>query len=248
VEKNAQLLTGSVFKTLVLLSLIPAFLAVIGLAVGAKETPLPKEQRSAPRFSLSQFDRRFKFFLVIIILFTLGNSSDSFLVLRAQNVGLTVAGVLGMMITFNVIYAALAGPAGALSDKVGRRRLIIFGWLVYGLIYLGFARVSQGWQAWALMAVYGIYYAFTEGVAKAYVADLVPIQLRGTAYGIFNAAIGITAFPASLIAGILWQGAFKWAGFGPSAPFYFGSALSLLACILLAFALPPKSFSVSSAS
>ena len=234
------MLTASVFKTLVLLSIVPAVLAVIGLAVGAQETPIPKESRKAPRFNLTQFDKRFKMFLLIMVLFTLGNSSDSFLVLRAQNVGLTVAGVLGMMITFNIINSILSGPAGAFSDKIGRKRLIIGGWLIYSMIYLGFARISAGWQAWTLMAFYGIYYAFTDGVAKAFVADLVPSHLRGTAYGVFNAAIGITAFPASLIAGILWQGVFKWAGFGPSAPFYFGSALSLLACGLLIFALPQK--------
>ena len=112
--------------------------------------------------------------------------------------------------------------------------------MIYGLIYLGFARISSGWQAWTLMAFYGIYYAFTDGVARAFVADLVPSNLRGTAFGVFNAAIGITAFPASLIAGILWQGVFKWAGFGPSAPFYFGAVLSLMACALLIFALPQQ--------
>jgi MFS family permease len=240
VQRADLTLERSTFHTLVLFSIIPAALAVIGLALGARETPIPAERRAAraPSFSLAAFDARFKFFLFIVVLFTLGNSSDAFLILRAQAAGLPVLGVLGMMITFNAVYTLVSGPAGALSDRVGRRRLIVGGWAVYGLIYLGFARVTVGWQAWALMAVYGIYYGLTEGVAKALVADLVPAEKRGTAYGLFNAAIGLTAFPASFIAGILWQGAFGWNGFGPGAPFYFGAVMALLACALLVCALP----------
>jgi MFS family permease len=242
VQRADLTLERSTFHTLVLFSIIPAALAVIGLALGARETPIPPERRAAraPSFSLAAFDARFKFFLFIVVLFTLGNSSDAFLILRAQAAGLPVLGVLGMMITFNAVYTLVSGPAGALSDRVGRRRLIVGGWAVYGLIYLGFARVTVGWQAWALMAVYGIYYGLTEGVAKALVADLVPAEKRGTAYGLFNAAIGLTAFPASFIAGILWQGAFGWNGFGPGAPFYFGAVMALLACALLVFALPER--------
>jgi len=242
VQRADLTLERSTFHTLVLFSIIPAALAVIGLALGARETPIPAERRAAraPSFSLAAFDARFKFFLFIVVLFTLGNSSDAFLILRAQAAGLPVLGVLGMMITFNAVYTLVSGPAGALSDRVGRRRLIVGGWAVYGLIYLGFASVTAGWQAWALMAVYGIYYGLTEGVAKALVADLVPAEKRGTAYGLFNAAIGLTAFPASFIAGILWQGAFGWNGFGPGAPFYFGAVMALLACALLVFALPER--------
>ena len=229
---NVQL-ERSTFQMLVLVSLIPAALAVLALALLAHETPLPKERRSAPRLSLAGFDNRLKFFLLVMVLFTLGNSSDAFLILRAQSLGLPVLGVLGMMLTFNLIYAALSGPAGALSDKIGRKRLIISGWLVYGLIYLGFARATAGWQAWGLMGLYGIYYALTEGVAKAYVADVVPADKRGTAYGVFNAAIGLMTLPASVLAGLVWQGLGSWAGFGASAPFYLGAGLALLASLLM---------------
>ncbi len=239
-QRDGLTLTRPVFQTLVLFSIVPAVLAVVVLALGAKETPLPKTARARPKFGLAQFDRRFKLFLLIIALFTLGNSSDAFLILRAQAAGLPVLGVLGMMITFNLVYTVISGPAGALSDRIGRRRLMVAGWLVYGLIYLGFARVSQGWQAWLLMGLYGLYYGLTEGVAKAYVADLVPVAQRGTAYGIFNAAIGLTALPASLIAGILWQGAFGWGGLGPAAPFYFGAVMSLLSVGLLVVVLPAR--------
>jgi MFS family permease len=231
------LLKASVFQTVAWVSLIPAALAVVALALLAKEVA-PRTRREAPKFTLGLFDRRFKFFLVVMIVFTLGNSSDAFLILRAQAAGLPVLGVLGMMLTFNLVYTLVSTPAGSLSDRIGRRRLIVGGWVFYGLVYLSFALVTQGWQAWVLMALYGIYYGMTEGVAKAFVADLVPSQHRGTAYGIFNAAIGLTAFPASLIAGVLWEGVGLWKGLGPSAPFFFGALMALLATVLL-FNLPP---------
>jgi len=177
-------------------------------------------------------DKRFKRFLFVIVLFTLGNSSDAFIILRAQERGLNVLHVMLMMMTFTLIYALLSTPLGVLSDRIGRRKLIIAGWLTYGLVYLGFAASTSGWQIWALFGFYGIYYAATEGVAKALVADLVPPERRGTAFGIYNAAIGLTVFPASLIAGLLWQGAGSWHGLGPSAPFIFGAVLALLAGLL----------------
>jgi len=228
-QRNVLTLERTTFQTLTLLSLIPALLAITVLALGAREVAPPPVKRAAPSFNLAGLDQRFKTFLLILGLFTLGNSSDAFLILRAQTVGLPVIGILGMMLTFNVIFASLATPAGALSDKIGRKRLLVGGWLIYGLIYLGFAQVTEGWQAWVLMAFYGVYYACTEGVAKAYVADLVPAEKRGTAYGVFNATLGFLALPASVIAGILWQGVGSWAGLGPSAPFYWGALLALLA-------------------
>ena len=115
---------------------------------------------------------------------------------------------------------------------IGAISLIIGGWIAYGLVYLGFGLSHTGWQVWALYGLYGIYYAASEGSAKALIADLVTPDRRGTAYGLYNAAIGLTAFPASAIAGLLWQGAFGWHGFGPSAPFLFGAVLALLAGIL----------------
>jgi MFS family permease len=170
-----------------------------------------------------------------------GSSSDAFLVLRAQNLGLSVIGILMMLIVFNLIYSLVSTPAGSLSDRIGRRRLIIGGWSVYALIYLGFALASQGWQVWALYVAYGLYYGMAYGSANALVADLVPENQRGTAYGTYHAMIGILAFPASLIAGILWQGAGAWEGFGPSAPFLFGGTLALIAALLMAFWMPKRS-------
>ncbi len=230
-QPQAASLTRSTFQIAILFSVIPAILAVIVLALGARD--VAKANPSAkPTLSLKGFDSRFKTFLVIVVLFTLGNSSDAFIVLRGQERGLNVLQVMLMVMTFNFIYAVLAGPLGALSDKIGRRRLILFGWLAYGLVYLGFAFSQTGWQVWMLFGLYGIYYAATEGVAKALIADLVPESQRGTAYGLYAAAVGLTALPASLFAGILWQGLGAWGGFGASAPFAFGAVMSLLAGVL----------------
>lgn len=225
-QSGTTQLTRATFQTIVLVSIIPALLAVLVLALFAREVAV-KANASTPTLSLKGLDARFKLFLLASILFTLGNSSDAFIILRGQERGLSVLQVMGMLLTFNAVYTLLAGPFGALSDKIGRRKLILGGWLAYGLVYLGFAASQSGAQVWVLFGLYGIYYAATEGAAKAFVADLVPAERRGTAYGLYNAAIALTAFPASLIAGILWQGVGAWSGFGPSAPFLFGALLSL---------------------
>jgi MFS family permease len=228
-QSHTALLTPPTFKLIVLVSIIPAVLAVIVLALGAVEITGAGKGASETRLSLTNVDGKFKSFLFVVILFTLGNSSDAFILLRGQERGLSILQIMGMALTFNALYTLFAGPLGAWSDKVGRPKLILGGWIIYGLIYLGFAFSQTGWQVWALFSLYGLYYAATEGVAKALVADLVPETQRGTAYGLFNAAIGITALPASLIAGLLWQGAGKWAGFGAAAPFFFGAGMALLA-------------------
>ncbi len=229
-------LTRSTFQTVVLISLIPAFLAVLSLAVGAQDVPVT-ETRERLRISFRGLGKRFALFMLIVGIFDLGNSSDAFLVLRAQERGLSVVGVLGMLVTFNLVYTLVSTPAGSLSDRVGRRRIIVGGWLVYAAIYLGFALAGAGWHVWVLYALYGIYYGLAYGTTKAMVADVVPEELRGTAYGAYNAVLGVLDFPASLIAGVLWQGAGGWEGFGPAAPFFFGGAMALLAAVLMALAI-----------
>jgi MFS family permease len=247
-QGNNDQLSRSTFQLVVLISMIPAVLAVLVIGFGAKDVERPQKRelaktevkRQSPRIRLRDFDRRFRFFLLVIVIFTLGNSSDAFLILRAQNAGLSVSAVMGVMILFNFIYALVSTPAGVLSDRIGRRKLLIGGWIFYALVYLGFARTSTDIHIWILMAAYGIYYGMTEGVAKAFVADLVSLEQRGTAYGLYNAAIGLMAFPASLIAGILWQGFGRWSGFGAGAPFLFGAVLALAASALLAL-MPQRS-------
>jgi MFS family permease len=236
-QANNINLSRSTFQTIVLISLVPALLAVLSLAIGAKDVAVTS-QRAAPEFSLRSLGKPYIIFLVIVSLFTLGNSSDAFLVLRAQNLGISVTGILMMLVVFNLVYSLVSTPAGSRSDRVGRRRLIIGGWLVYAAIYLGFALARAGWQVWVLYVAYGLYYGMAYGTANAMVADLVPENLRGTAYGTYHATIGILAFPASLIAGLLWQGAGAWSGFGPSAPFLFGGTLALIAALLMALWMP----------
>ena len=221
------------FRTVVLVSLIPAVLAVLSLAIGVKETQV-KGAREAPTFSFKALGKRFVVFMLIVGLFDLGNSSDAFLVLRAQERGMSVTGILGMLVVFNLVYTLISTPAGSLSDRIGREKLIIGGWIVYALVYLGFGLADTIWHVWVLYILYGFYYGLAYGTSKAMVADLVPEQLRGTAYGTYNAVLGMIDLPASLIAGFLWQGAGSWQGFGPSAPFLFGAGAALLAAVLMA--------------
>jgi MFS family permease len=237
-QASGGVLELSTFRTVVLLSIFPAVLAVLILAVGAQESPRRGRVAEVPSLRLRGFDSRFRGFLLILILFTLGNSSDAFLILRAQERGLSVLAVMGALLALNLVYTLVSGPAGMLSDRVGRRRVIVGGWLLYGVVYLGFALAGAGWQVWMLYALYGVYYGVTEGVARALVADIVAPQQRGTAYGLYNAVVGVTALPASLIAGLLWRGLGPWPGFGPAAPFIFGAGLALLAALLLGVWLP----------
>jgi MFS family permease len=222
------------FQTVVLISLVPALLAVLSLALGARDVPLAGDQRARPAIGFKGLGKRFLVFMLIVGLFDLGNSSDAFLVLRAQERGLSVAGILGMLATFNLIYTLVSTPAGSLSDRIGRRRLLAAGWLAYAAIYLGFALAGAAWHVWALYALYGLYYGLTYGTAKAMVADLVPAELRGTAYGTYNATLALIDLPASILAGVLWQGVGDWSGFGAPAPFLFGAILALAAAALMA--------------
>lgn len=237
VQSNVVHLGESTFRIIVLVSLIPAALAVLTLAIGAQDVPVTG-QRAAPKFAFKSLGKPFMVFMVIVSVFEIGNSSDAFLVLRAQERGLSVTGILSMLVVFNLVYTLVSTPAGALSDRIGRKRLIIAGWLVYAVVYLGFGLAQTAVQVWVLYAFYGLYYGLAYGTSKAMIADLVPENVRGTAYGTYNAAIGIMDFPASVIAGVLWQGMGAWTGLGAAAPFIFGSAAALLAALLMATWMP----------
>ncbi len=230
-QSNAVSLGADTFRSIVLISLVPAVLAVLALALGARDVPVTR-QREAPKFAFRSLGTPFMVFILIVGIFDLGNSSDAFLVLRAQERGVSVIGILGMLVVFNLVYTLVSTPAGSLSDRVGRRRMIVGGWLAYAAIYLGFGLAQEVWHVWLLYAAYGLYYGLAYGTAKALVADLVPDSVRGTAYGTYNAVLGILDLPASAIAGVLWS------GFGPSAPFLFGAAMALTAALLMAFWMP----------
>jgi MFS family permease len=233
VGHGAAALTRETFQWVVGVSLVPAFLGVLALAIGAVELPASKPTAAAPP-GFRGLGKRFGIFLGIVALFDLGNFSDAFLILRAQERGLGVADVLWMLVAFNLVYALLSMPAGMLSDRFGRRRVIVAGWLAYAALYLGFAVAETGRDIAMLMLGYGVYYGLVTGTAKALVADLVPAPLLGSAFGLYNATLGLIDLPASLIAGLLWQGAGGWQGFGPAAPFYFGAATAAAAAVLLA--------------
>ncbi len=217
------------YRWLVLVGIVPAVLAVLILLIFVHERrrkPLSDDINPQLGFKGGGgFDTRFKVFLAIMAIFTLGNSSDFFVILRAQNLGSSVLDITLMLVLFNVTYAVTSLPAGMLSDKLGRRRVITLGWFIYALIYLGFALASNLWQVWLLFAGYGIYYGIVEGVARAFVADLVSEEKRGTAYGLYHGVVGLTLLPASLIAGWMWQ------AISPAAPFLFGAGLALAAML-----------------
>jgi MFS family permease len=215
------------YQWLILVGIVPAVLAIAVLLffVHERKKASPGAQQKLPRIGLAGFDTRFKLFLVVMAVFTLGNSSDFFVILRAQNLGSSVIYVVLMLVVFNLVYAVTALPAGVLSDRLGRRRVIIMGWFIYVLVYLGFALASELWQVWLLFACYGVFYGMAEGVARAFVADLVPAERRGTAYGLYHGVVGMALLPASLIAGWLWQ------AYSPAAPFYFGAGLAFVAMV-----------------
>jgi MFS family permease len=202
-----------------------AFIPLIIIGVWVKER---KQSVNKQILSLSAFKGPFAGFLGIMLVFTMGNSSDAFLILRAENVGVSATSIPLVVALFNLVSALTAIPAGRLSDRIGRRRAIMIGWVVYAVAYLGFAMASQAWMVWLLYGFYGLYYALTEGSAKAMVAELVPEINRGSAYGLFNASIGVMALPASVIAGYLWN----WS---PAAPFSFGALMAFVAFIALWF-------------
>ena len=221
-QQDSLTLTLETYLWLVLLAVLPGLAAVVVLA-GWVEEGSKTAAAARSKFRWSEVDGRFWGFVGVLVLFTLGNSSDAFLMLRAQTLGLSTVEIFLVVAGFNLVISLSSTKGGALSDVLGRRGLIVAGWIIYAVIYLGFAFASAWWHAWILYAGYGLYYGAFQGAASALVADLVPEHLRGTAYGIFNAALGIAAFPASLLAGLLWD----W--YGPAAPFLAGGALALMA-------------------
>ncbi len=210
-----------------ILSIIPALLClwillrgVTDIAGGRKTTP--------PPFKLhwTTWNRKFRHFLLIITLFTLGNSSDAFLLLRAKDLGVHTVSIPILWFFFHLSKTIFSIPGGSLSDKIGRRRVMILGWTVYGLVYLGFAFASTTYHIWILFFIYGLFFGLTEGTERAWVADLVEESKRGTAYGVYHFFIGMAALPASLLMGLIWKAiGVQWA-------FSFGALMALIAALL----------------
>ena len=209
-----------------LLSFIPAFIGVVLLSFFVKEKRKISNSSTNFKFSWKDIDPSFKLFLLISVIFSLGNSSNAFIILRAQNLGLSVTMVMLVYVLFNFVYSIFSLPAGIISDKVGPKRILLTGFFLFAIIYFLFGFIKDAFFLWILFPFYGIYMALTEGVGKAYISNLVPSEKAGTTFGLYQTAIGLCAFFASWIAGLLWSYV------SISAPFIFGSITAALAAFL----------------
>jgi MFS family permease len=225
---------GLELRHVFLLTAIPGALAVAALVFGVREVPRETAETSRKLDFRAPLGRRFWSFLTVLLIFTLGNSTDAFLLLRARDLGIDEALIPILWALLHVVKSLSSTPGGALSDRIGRKPLLVAGWVLYAAVYFALARADAAWQAWALFAVYGIYFGLTEGVEKALVADLVPADRRGAAFGWYNLALGIAALPASLIFGMIWDRA------GAPVAFSFGAAMALTAAIGIVFVAPSR--------
>ncbi len=220
---------GLDLRHLFLWTAVPGALAMLVLVFWVREVPRSAEPAKPKVGRLEgKMGGRFWAFLGVLVLFTLGNSTDAFLLLRANQLGVAAALIPIVWALLNVVKAITNTPGGILSDRLGRKPLIVAGWLVYAAVYFAFARAHAAWQAWALFAAYGLYFGLTEGVLSALVADLVPANRRGAAFGWYNLAIGIAALPASLLFGAVWD---RW---GSPVAFQMGALIALAAALGMA--------------
>jgi MFS family permease len=218
------------------LASVPALLAMIVLVIVVRDVPKQNAGAKAQERSSGEIraglPKRFWGYLVVVLLFTLGNSTDAFLLLRANQLGVPIAMAPIIWALLNLVKSATGTYGGQLSDRLGRKPLIVGGWLLYAAVYFAFGWAGAAWEAWLLFAIYGIFYGMTEGSEKALVADVVPRSRRGSAFGWYNLAIGLGALPASLIFGAIWD------RLGAPAAFAFGGALALVAALLMALVAP----------
>ena len=214
------------FRLIFFLAFIPAFIGILLLLFFVKEKKKEANSLDTFHFNWRELNPSFKIFLLISFIFALGNSSDAFLILRAQNLGLSLTLVVLAYVLFNFTYALFSTPAGIIADKIGPKKVLLAGFLLFSGVYLFFGLTSSSLFLWFLFPVYGIYMALTEGVGKAYISNLVPQEKTGTAFGIYQTIIGLCTFFASFIAGILWT------YIGVRLPFIFGSIMALISAFL----------------
>jgi len=209
------------------LSMIPGTIAVLLIIFfinERKKVSIAHAER--PKLTFKHFDWRFKFFVLIATIFAIGNSSDVFLILRAQQTGIPTVMIPVIYLLFNLIYSLSAIPAGIAADKFGRKRVMLLGYVLFAIIYYGFAIAKDITAIWILFGFYGLFMGLTEGIQKAFLATIIPPDFKATAFGVYNTAIGLAMFPASLIGGWLWD------HISPSATFYYGSVTASLSAVL----------------
>ncbi len=214
------------YRLIFTLATIPAILGVINIILFVKENKKVNNHKNE-KFSLGKLPGRFYFFLAITVFFSLGNSTDALLLVRTAETGVDKSLIPFIYMIFNTASVIVAIPAGKLSDRIGREKLIITGFLIYSLVYFLFGKFNNIWIFGGLFVLYGIYSALTDSSQKAMVADLAGAELKGSAFGLYHATLGITLLPASLIAGTLYDRV------SPSAPFLFGSGMALIAAVLM---------------
>jgi MFS family permease len=216
------------YRLIFLLAGIPAVLSILVIILGIKEAK--KDQESLfKKFHFKDFPAKFYLFLIIVFLFTLGNSTDALLMVKANEVGVKVAFIPLVYMITSVVAVLLAIPVGSLSDRVGKEKILIAGYLIYAIVYYGFGVTSHVWAIVGLFAMYGFYSAATDGIQKAFISDITDKNRQGTGLGIYNALLGITLLPASLIAGVLYDKV------NSRVPFYFGAATALLSAVMMIF-------------
>ncbi len=214
------------YRFVFLLAGIPAILAIFVIITGIRETGKSKHELFT-RFHFKDFPSRYYFFLGIVFIFTLGNSTDALLMVKANDVGVKVAFIPLVYLVTNLVSVVAAIPVGSLSDRIGKERILIFGFLVYAAVYFGFGIATNTGAIVALFALYGLYSASTDGIQKAFISDMIDRNKQGTGLGIYNALLGITLLPASLIAGSLYDRV------NSRIPFYFGAATALMAALFM---------------
>ena len=218
------------FYMLFVVSMIPAFLGVIFLFFVKEQLQPSTKSKPKPNLDIRKYDRNLQLFFLVQFVFTLGNSSNQFLLLRTMDLGYTLSGVILMYMVFNLSSSLLSTYFGSLSDKIGRKKVLALGYLLYTVVYIAFGFLTQNSKGllWGFWIIYGVYYAMTEGVEKAFVSNLGTPESKATALGFFHTITGVSLLPASIIAGILFS-------VHTSAPFVFGGLMSLIATIILVF-------------
>ncbi|MCL2664228.1 MAG: MFS transporter [Defluviitaleaceae bacterium] len=218
---------GFDYKRLFLIALVPALLGLAMFLFIKEKKERPPKEREPFWKNIRKVDGQLKLYLLVVFVFTLGNSSNVFILLKAKEAGFDAVSVILLYFVFNITASVLSVPCGKLSDRVGRKNLLVPGYVTFSLCYLGFAFANGRWQMAAVFIVYGVYTAMISGVERAFVAEAAPPELKGTMLGLQSTVAGIALLPASVIAGLMWT------VFGAEAPFVFGAALSLAAAGIL---------------